>query len=45
MKPLPKDAVLGVAPHSLRAVTLDGLLQCNAIAPSGPIHIHAGSPC
>jgi formimidoylglutamate deiminase len=41
MKLLPKDAVLGVAPHSLRAVTLDGLQQCKVIAPSGPIHIHA----
>ncbi|MDQ3443522.1 MAG: formimidoylglutamate deiminase [Chloroflexota bacterium] len=33
-------AVLGIAPHSLRAVTpgeLDGLLE---MAPDGPIHIH-----
>jgi len=37
--PLP-DAVIGIAPHSLRAVTpgeLDALL---ALAPTGPVHIH-----
>lgn len=41
MNLLPKDAVLGVAPHSLRAVTLDGLRQCEIIASNAPLHIHA----
>ncbi len=35
------DAVLGVAPHSLRAVTPDELKEAVALAPNGPIHIHA----
>jgi formimidoylglutamate deiminase len=34
------DAVVGVAPHSLRAVTPDELTAIAAIAPDGPIHIH-----
>jgi formiminoglutamate deiminase len=34
------DAVLGVAPHSLRAVTPASLHGLLAIAPSGPLHIH-----
>jgi formimidoylglutamate deiminase len=33
-------AVLGVAPHSLRAVTPDELRAVAALAPQGPIHIH-----
>ena len=33
-------AVLGVAPHSLRAVTLGELRAVAALAPAGPIHIH-----
>jgi formiminoglutamate deiminase len=33
-------AVLGVAPHSLRAVTPSELTAVEAIAPDGPIHIH-----
>lgn len=37
----PDDFVLGIAPHSLRAVTRDGLNACIALAPDGPIHIHA----
>ena len=37
--PLP-DAVLGVAPHSLRAVTGDELAACVALAAGRPIHIH-----
>jgi len=37
---LPADAVLGVAPHSLRAVTPDELTQVVALT-DGPIHIHA----
>ncbi|MDT8856129.1 formimidoylglutamate deiminase [Paracoccaceae bacterium Fryx2] len=38
---LPDDAVLGVAPHSLRAVTQEGLLSAASMAPAAPIHIHA----
>ncbi|MEO0363316.1 MAG: amidohydrolase family protein, partial [Pseudomonadota bacterium] len=37
---LPADAALGVAPHSLRAVTPDGLAAAVEIAGDGPIHIH-----
>ena len=35
------DAIVGVAPHSLRAVTPDELREVIALAPGGPIHIHA----
>src|SRR6185436_16895536 len=35
------DARLGVAPHSLRAVTPEELEDVVALAPGGPIHIHA----
>jgi formimidoylglutamate deiminase len=38
---LPSDAVLGVAPHSLRAVTADELQALRALHAHGPIHIHA----
>lgn len=38
--PLP-DAVLGLAPHSLRAVSPDQLAALVAMYPSGPIHLHA----
>ncbi len=34
------QAVVGVAPHSLRAATPEELAQVAAIAPDGPIHIH-----
>ncbi|MGF7146988.1 formiminoglutamate deiminase [Sphingomonas zeicaulis] len=34
------DAVLGVAPHSLRAVTPDELGPVTALAGTGPVHIH-----
>lgn len=34
------DARLGVAPHSLRAVTPDELAAVAALAPGGPVHIH-----
>jgi len=37
---LPADAVLGVAPHSLRAVTPEELTAVTALA-AGPLHIHA----
>ncbi len=33
-------AVLGAAPHSLRAVTAEQLTQLTGIATGGPIHIH-----
>jgi len=35
------DAALGIAPHSLRAVTPETLAEVVAAAPPGPIHIHA----
>ena len=35
------DARVGVAPHSLRAVTPAQLAGVTALAPSAPIHIHA----
>ncbi|MDQ3653648.1 MAG: formimidoylglutamate deiminase [Chloroflexota bacterium] len=35
-----EGAVLGMAPHSLRAVTPDELMAVTAIVPDGPIHIH-----
>ena len=35
------DALTGVAPHSLRAVTADELAAVVDMAGSGPIHIHA----
>ncbi len=34
------DAVVGIAPHSLRAVTPDQLRALEDMAPTGPIHIH-----
>ncbi|MER9601472.1 formimidoylglutamate deiminase [Mesorhizobium sp. M0243] len=34
------QAVVGVAPHSLRAATPEELIEVTAIAPDGPIHIH-----
>ncbi|UXC93254.1 MULTISPECIES: formimidoylglutamate deiminase [Sphingobium] len=38
LKPL--NATLGVAPHSLRAVTPQELAAITALTPDGPIHIH-----
>lgn len=38
---LPTDAVIGVAPHSLRAVTSDELAAILPLAEGGPVHIHA----
>jgi formimidoylglutamate deiminase len=35
------EAVVGVAPHSLRAVTPKELAAVKKLAPDGPIHIHA----
>ena len=37
---LSPDTVLGVAPHSLRAVTPQGLEACRTMHPQGPIHMH-----
>jgi formimidoylglutamate deiminase len=37
---LPDDTVLGVAPHSLRAVSRSQLVEAVAIAPDAPLHIH-----
>lgn len=37
---LPPDAGLGVAPHSLRAVSRDGLGAAVALAAGGPLHMH-----
>ncbi|MCB8822152.1 formimidoylglutamate deiminase [Microvirga rosea] len=34
------DAVLGIAPHSLRAVTPESLHAVVGMAPEGPVHIH-----
>ena len=38
---LPADFTLGVAPHSLRAVSRAGLDAALALAPNSPVHIHA----
>lgn len=40
MESLPKDFVLGVAPHSLRAVSKEGLLLASSLDKETPIHIH-----
>lgn len=37
---LPSDYVLGIAPHSLRAVTKSGLYFAETLAEQNPIHIH-----
>lgn len=34
------DSVLGVAPHSLRAVSLPTLARVSGLVPGGPVHIH-----
>jgi len=38
---LAEDGGLGVAPHSLRAVSLDQIADLKAAFPHGPLHIHA----
>ncbi len=38
---LPADGVLGVAPHSLRAVSPDALADVARLRPGAPVHIHA----
>lgn len=37
---LPADCGIGVAPHSLRAVTPDGLRMAAMLRPDRPLHIH-----
>ena len=37
---LPSDTVLGVAPHSLRAASPQGLSAAAALNPATPVHIH-----
>jgi formimidoylglutamate deiminase len=40
-KALTGDANIGVAPHSLRAVTPEELYAVQALCPDGPVHMHA----
>lgn len=40
LKSLPDDAVIGVAPHSLRAVDADSLKKAVALAGGNPLHMH-----
>lgn len=40
IRPLPADTVLGVAPHSLRAVDPRQLSALSALLPAAPIHMH-----
>ena len=40
LQSLPSDAVIGVAPHSLRAVDEDGLSSAAALAGDRPLHMH-----
>ena len=40
LKALPADTVLGVAPHSLRAASPQGLNMAAQLDPKTPIHIH-----
>ncbi|MBI1171431.1 formimidoylglutamate deiminase [bacterium] len=37
---LPADATLGLAPHSLRAVSPESLARAATLRPQGPLHIH-----
>lgn len=37
---LPDDSRIGVAPHSLRAVSRDSLSRITALMPDNPLHIH-----
>ncbi|MBK4216519.1 formimidoylglutamate deiminase [Paracoccus caeni] len=37
---LPADAGIGVAPHSLRAVSPEGLALCESLRPGRPLHMH-----
>lgn len=40
MTNLPQDCMLGVAPHSLRAVSREGLNSALAVSKGSPFHIH-----
>ncbi|WP_312529407.1 formimidoylglutamate deiminase [Paracoccus sp. (in: a-proteobacteria)] len=40
LRSLPADAGLGVAPHSLRAVSKDGLAFAANLRPGRPVHMH-----
>ncbi len=40
LRDLPADTVLGVAPHSLRAVSVAGLAFVAGLRPDAPIHMH-----
>ena len=40
LRDLPADATLGIAPHSLRAVSPEGLADCVALRPDRPMHMH-----
>ncbi len=37
---MPADGIVGIAPHSLRAVSSDELATLCALYPQGPIHMH-----
>lgn len=37
---LPQGAQLAIAPHSLRAVSAEGLAACVALRPDAPLHMH-----
>lgn len=40
LRALPADSVLGIAPHSLRAVTPEALAFATALRPGTPLHMH-----
>lgn len=40
LRDLPPDAGIGIAPHSLRAVSPEGLADCVALRPDRPLHMH-----
>ncbi|MEL7279890.1 MAG: formimidoylglutamate deiminase [Pseudomonadota bacterium] len=40
MAQAPMDHMIGIAPHSLRAVTPDALVQLRSVCAKGPIHMH-----
>jgi len=40
LRHLPKDAGIGVAPHSLRAVSPEALTLCTNLRPGRPLHMH-----
>ncbi|MFC3569848.1 formimidoylglutamate deiminase [Paracoccus simplex] len=40
LRALPADSGIGVAPHSLRAVSPEGLAACVALRPGRPLHMH-----